>query len=267
MIPAYARVAEDQDINPHRAPMPQSFYRGTIGWKSNDEHHDLGTDSNDGHTFVRVTLHSGLNKNNTEQPEGGVSEGLQVLCQVMGPLHWIPQKGTAVMVAFPEGNISAPGAGVIIGSIGKSPGIQFDHLKPKLDFGPDQTFTVKAGQIILSTYNDDYIALGSAFGIKIGNKEGTGGQIKGTKIIFYSAFLGDAKSVLEIDIDKISIVQKESGFITLEEEHLRTHAQTYTFIGSPMVLLGAVPSSLTPAIHGTPGVPGAPSTGVFISPT
>src|ERR1041385_2706529 len=192
-----ARKSYDQDVQPNSTEAYCPVAKGVVGWKHTDEHHDLGTSSNDGHTFVRVTLFVG--KHVTDEPVEGQAHGLEILCKVMGPLYWVPPKGTPVLVAFPDGEMDAPGSAVILGSIGPSPGIQFKGTKPKLDFGPDQDLVIKAKSLTLSDYNDNFIFMGTP-GIKIQNKDGTGVLYSGSKVQIYasSGSPADAKQVISM---------------------------------------------------------------------
>lgn len=241
--------------------------RGIVGWKDVNSHSAKGKESNDGHTLIRVTLNAGAHS--STKTEDGTPIGYQVLCQPLGPLYWIPPKGTHVLVAFPDGDFEAPGAGYILGSTGGTPLIQFGKKSPKMDFGPDQTLTIKAKQIVLSTYDDSHIAVGSSFGIMISNKEGSGFQMDGTKISLYSAFLGEANSILSMDTDKVSLVLKNHGFLNIENSKAVVHSNGHTSILGGMVFLGRPDSAspALPALIGLSGPAGIPSPSVFISAT
>ncbi len=96
---------------------------GTVGWSDDPSIVDLATDG--GTTLVKVQLYRGRNPVTTL--DNTRAQGYQILCQVLGPLFWIPPKNTKVIVAFPDGFEQLAGAGVILGSVGTSPQTAFDE--------------------------------------------------------------------------------------------------------------------------------------------
>lgn len=211
-----ARMLYEQEAQPNRVEGFVPVSKGVVGWEHADEHHDLGTDSNDGHSFVRVTLFKGKELS-PEEANDGNAHGAEILCKVMGPLYWVPPKGTPVLVAAPDGEWGAPGSAVILGSIGPSPGIQFKGTKPKLDFGPDQDLVIKAKTLTLSDYNDNFIFLGPV-GIKIQNKDGSGGLISGSDVQWWAASGSppDCKAILSLKSSSIKLMLKEQGYVTID---------------------------------------------------
>lgn len=198
---------------PNRIAASPAIKRGVVGWESNDEHADIGSSSDDGHSFVRVTLFHG--KSITDEPKEGKAQGFEILCKVMGPLYWVPLKGTPVLVCFPDDDFETPGSGVILGSIGKSPDIQFSKNKVKLDLGPDQDLVIKAKTVTVTDYNDNYMYIGKGSSsqpiLKFNHSGGTGITVENNKLTFYTA---DGTAALDITPDIVSLVNK-NGFISI----------------------------------------------------
>lgn len=261
-----ARQINEEDI---RYPPQQKYiYRGVVGWKDNNTHFDLGTDSNDGHTFVKVTLNEGIPQ--TETPQTGTAHGYQIIAHIMGPLYWVPPVGTPVVVAFPDGHIEAPGAGIILGSIGKSPGIQFKNDKPKLDFGPHQDLVIKARTITISDYENNYAQLGNdSIAFSLGSFK-TGIKIWNNGINMYTDVGGKTCSLAMSNLDgSISLNTKGS-----KDAHVQIKGDTgsvfvfgeQSWLGCSINYLGKLPSTLTGAAYGVAGPVNTVSTSVFISP-
>ncbi len=123
---------------------------GTVGWSDDPSIVDLATDG--GTSLVKVQLYRGRNPVTTL--DNTRAQGYQILCQVLGPLFWIPPKNTKVIVAFPDGFEQLAGAGVILGSVGTSPQTSFDETNT--DIQP-------LGATILNLMGGtDYVALATA---------------------------------------------------------------------------------------------------------
>ena len=94
---------------------------GTVGWDDRDEHFDLGTEDNDGHTIVFVTLFRGRDIASSDQTPDA-AQGHKVTARMGKPARAVPEKGSTVLVARPAG-IDGPGAWHIISNPG--PGTTF----------------------------------------------------------------------------------------------------------------------------------------------
>src|SRR6266487_6929530 len=121
MIPE-GKTTYEREILPSSAPPIPNIAFGIVGWKEEEEHHSLGTSTNDGRTFIRVTLNQGSPPN--KETEDGKPDGFRILVQPLGPLYWIPEIGTHVVVAFPDNSMEAVGTAVLLGAVGGSPLIQ-----------------------------------------------------------------------------------------------------------------------------------------------
>src|ERR1700690_2454791 len=143
-----SRNINSADINPE--PHIPIILRGTVGWKDSDKHFDMGTTGNDGHTLIKVTLNRGRI---VGIPVEGQADGTPVLVQSLGPLYYIPPNGTSVIVCFPDGEMDSIGGGFILGTIGKSPSIQFKETRAVIDFGDTMDVIIKGKSVTLSDHN------------------------------------------------------------------------------------------------------------------
>lgn len=129
--------------------------RGTVGW-ADGSHYDIGTDENDGHLVLHVTLYRGRNHARDLKP--GVAQGHEILCQVGLVPARIPPVGTVVMVAVPAGMGSAPGASVVFAAVEKNPTVatEFGESRAVMDLGD---VTLIASALKLGDANATAVAL------------------------------------------------------------------------------------------------------------
>lgn len=146
---------------------------GTIGYDGDPQVFDeLGSSSNDGNTFVKVTLFKGYPVGEPASASGAAN-GMKILAQLSWPIWAIPLAGTRCIVAFPGGQQATPGAGVIISYPGKSPTTQFSATTAKLDFtGYD--LVIKARSISLRDDDNNMLALAPEGGARLCDKTGSG---------------------------------------------------------------------------------------------
>lgn len=131
--------AEDDLTSPARDYAPRLCELGTVGWEGREELTELGTENNDGHTFVCVTLYAGRTQG--VPVKKGVAQGREVLCGINVLSGFtIPPRGTRVYVLFPSGMEEAPGAGVIVAAVAPGP-----EVKANAGTG-DRTFSAASGQ-------------------------------------------------------------------------------------------------------------------------
>ncbi len=169
---------------------------GTVGWVGDAKEEDifeLGTGSNDGVTLVKVQLFRGRgDQDETEDnAKPGQARGTQILARAMGPNWYIPARGSQVIVARPAG-FDGPGCWHILGVPGPNPATQVGGTsrgEPDviLDFGPKRRVIIKAHTVVLSDYNDRYFMVGPDGGIKAGDPDGSGYQLKSGTFIAYVA--------------------------------------------------------------------------------
>lgn len=153
------------------------LHMGTVGWDEVDEHAFIGSDAEDGHTFVRVTLYTGRDFSDEHKPD--VAQGHQILCNIGSSLYYVPPKGTRCVVAIPEGMEHLPGAGVIIETVSQSPPDQFGKNRVKMDFGEDYDLVIKARSVTITDYSDNYLAVSPDMGVRAADGDGNLLQVQG----------------------------------------------------------------------------------------
>lgn len=189
---------------------PAVIEAGTIGWDSEADVADMGTEANDGTTLVRVQLFRG--KDPTADVQPGVAQGHKILARLNGFPFWcVPPRGLQCYVAFPAGFGLTPGAGVIIALPGANPFVQFSKSRAKLDVGPEMDLVIKARSITLSTYDNDFVAIGPDSGIMISDHNGNVVQMKDDQIVIAVASDGDAKTILRLTPELLSLAQKAAN--------------------------------------------------------
>jgi hypothetical protein len=233
------------------------FEPGTVGWDGADPHFD----TEDGVTLVRVTLVRGRHPSTPLQPD--VAQGHQVLCRIGGGLFRIPPKGTAVMVGFPTAFAGHPAAGVIVCTTEASPDTQFNDTKAKFDVGPDTDLVIKAKSVTISDYDNRFLHVGPD-GVLLQDDKGNGVVMSGGAIMIYVADSGDAKTLVQMTPQELSLLQKDTGFIKLTGGKLTLLASGSAGLVAGNVAIGS-PSKPQVAAMIAPS-PGVPSTSVFISP-
>ncbi len=266
MVPI-ARNLNDSDLRSE--PQIQSIYRGVVGWKDSDTHFDLGTTDNDGHTLVKVTLNAGKGAGT---PVEGQAHGLQILCQSLGPLYFIPPNGTSVIVCFPEGEMDSIGAGFILGSTGQSPSIQFKGTRAVLDFGPNVDVIFKGKSVTISDHAAParFVQVGpppqgGPAGISMCDEKGGGMTVQaGVVALFASDGSGDAKTLIQITQDSFQAWQKDGSLLILDGGDAKMMG-TNCYVTAAGVYLGAAPTIANFALWGVTGIAGVASPSVYIS--
>lgn len=95
---------------------PHSYLEiGVIGHEDVDAAYDIGT--NGGPIFARVQLFTG--RDFTQDLKADRMQGAEILARVRSGLSSLPPKGTEVLIAFPRGMETKPGAGVIIAELSR----------------------------------------------------------------------------------------------------------------------------------------------------
>lgn len=244
--------------------------RGTVGWADASDHHDLGSDDNDGTTLVRVTIFRG-SRATGKSPQDGVANGLQVLAQVSGPFWAVPPPGQAVLVAFPGGDIETPGNGIIMCWLGKSPSVQFKYGRAVVDVG-DQDLIVKGKSVTLSDRQApaQFIQVGpppqgGASGITACDSQGGGFTVQaGVAAMFSGDGAGHAPTLVQVTTTSFEVWQKDGGCLMVKGGNASMIAPNCYVRGN--VFLGKAPvvgnfAAVYPLVGGVP----APSTSVVIS--
>ncbi|HPG76859.1 MAG TPA: hypothetical protein PLU61_11820 [Rhodoglobus sp.] len=237
---------------------------GRVGWPGDDDIVDLGTADNDGATLLKVTLHRGGYPGDIPKP--GEAAGYRVRVRVMGPVFDVPPKGTEVCVAFPGGIGMVAGAGVLLGSLTRTPDHQFSATATKIDAGPDRDLVLKGRSVVLTRHNpdgtgaEDFVSVSPDGGIQALTADGCGVVLKDQTITLFVADAGDAKSVLSVTKDAMRLMQKVSAtkttVVSIAEDVVSIVGKTFRALCGN-VALGI--AAAQPVMLGT----NMPSTAVF----
>jgi hypothetical protein len=191
-----------------RLPDTGSIEMGTVGWDDGGKHYELDPDS--GVTLIKVTLFRGRDPDAEGQKKDKRARGQQIKCQISGPLLYIPADGTMVHVSMPAGYWQVPGAGMITAVAVKAPAVQFgtnDGKDAVLDFGPDRRVIIKAGKgVILSDYENRYLAVSPQTGIKCGDAHANGFALKNDKWLFYTTADGEMNTCFQLAKSAIKLL-------------------------------------------------------------
>lgn len=246
-----ARNSNFQDISGFSAPPNDALKIGTVGWDGDNDVVDIGTDTNDGRTLVKVTLFEGRDPFIPSKP--GVAAGRKIYCQVGWPNFQIPPRGYAVLVGFPDGNMEPQGAGCIIFTFGKSPTKRFAEDRVNLNYG-DKHLVIEAASVTITDGKKNAITVGvpkggdADVGLGFFTAQFSGGQIGKAGVGFWGASDGDAKAVLQLTPDQVSIVLKDAGQISLKPLKTLISGTTVDLTGTVIAGVGpaAIPVALSP---------------------
>lgn len=234
-----------------------AIFRGVVGWDGEGgDCSDLGTDENGGATLVRVQLFDGRLPGTPTGP--GKAAGRQIKCQVMGPFWAVPPAGQVVLIAFPDGHVDAPGAGIILGWIGKSPNVQFKAGRSVVDLG-EQDLIVRAKSVTLSDQGTPacWLTVGPSpvdgqRGIVAMTHEGAGVVVHDGNASMLGTSGGATKAILQLGAGVASIQHTDHGGIAFASTvQLQCVGDFWAFY--PRAFLGIGPASLTPSGSGPPG--------------
>jgi hypothetical protein len=132
---------------------PHPFQEGTVGWSGSPEIAELGTESGDGMTLVRVTLFLG-SPMGAPQSDDGCANGREVQARLLGPPWRVPKRGARVLLVFPGGDWRSPGNAVVLGEVGGTPSTRFGRTKTVLDYGADDVVITGASVSLVCEANN-----------------------------------------------------------------------------------------------------------------
>lgn len=247
---------------------------GTVGWEGRDEHAELGTEENDGHTLVCVTLYRGRTPG--EPVKRGAAQGYKIRCHITEGVMRVPPKGARVLVAIPFGMDQLPGAAVIIGVIAPSSTRgQFDQDRVVLDFGDDTHVVIRGKSVSLQDSGSpaNFVGVGTPKnggdrGIYALSHVGSGLTVQGKTVGAFSVDNdGNLKSMMQLTDAEASFGLAGVGVVKFKSGECSIFAAEPLPVKAPMVLLGPAPSAVpnTSALLMVLGAP-TPSATVFISP-
>jgi len=168
------------------------------------------------------------------------------------------------MVGLPTAFATTPGAAFIVCTCERSPDAQFGEGKAKIDVGPDQELILKGKAVTITDYDDRFLHVGPD-GVMLQDEHGNGVVMKNGAIMIYVADGGDAKTVVQMTKDELSLLQKDTGFLKLKGATATIFANQSASVVAGNVSLGAAASPATPALTGMTGPTAKPSTCVFVS--
>lgn len=243
-------TAEDELTAPAKDYQSSQIEIGTVGWEGQDEHVEFGTDDNDGHTLICVTVFRGRSPG--EPVKKGVAQGHKIRCHISSLSGArIPPRGTRVLVAIPFGMEQLVGAGVIIATIEKTATKdQLQKNRVVIDYGPDTHVVIKGKSVSLSDHDDRFLTVGTPrvggdAGLIFQAADGSGGLIKEGIVSWFVAESGDAKSVIKLSTSGVELVQKSTGFVRLKNGEVcvtssgkANYIASSTFIGVSPLLAG-----------------------------
>lgn len=263
----FPRVADATALREGAAVRPDQggIYDGTVGWDDGADHFDL--DAVSGVTLVKVTLFKGRNPTTDGAKPDARARGTRILCRIGAPLFNVPPDAAQVVVAMPADRLLVPGGGVIISQVIASPGTQFSATKAKMDFGPNCDLVIKARSIVLTDYDDSYFTVGPDYGIKMGDADGNGGQLKDDQWLFYTTEDGTATTTFRLSkADGIALMINDGQTCGMTMK-----AGEWTGVGTLFKAmfaggyLGSAPTAATPMTYGA-STASLGSTAWFISP-
>ncbi len=244
---------------------PQIFH-GQVGWLGEDKYYDIGDESNDGHTLVRVQLYSG--RDTTEPLIPHRAQGMKIVCQLSGQLYRIPPVGTRVIVAAPYG-LDGAGNGVIIATQELSPNatnsVALKASRVSMDF-PGQDLVISAKSVTIRDYENDFVSVGK--GVTVQSSNGSGMLVKNTAIAMFlsdgSVGGGAATSTIMMDTTGIKLVNGTSSFVTLSDGGFHAFGISATLQGAA-TYVGATPTAVTAAANGTATVTAVAAIATYIA--
>lgn len=268
----------DQVFNPSDSgalpPSPSmTIEMGRVGWFPDNDSDiaDVSDAELGGRTLVKVTLVRGAHPDDVP-PEGEV-RGMQIRARVLGPVYYVPPKGTEVLVAFPGGFEQTPGAAVILGTLGATPSSQFSTERLKFDVGDDADILIRGRRVTLTAPSptggatEPFISITPEDGISCCDHEGFGYVIKDHAVTIFAPDPadGDAKTVVRLSKDDLRLMNKDSGgnvcSLTLKDKELCAAGLVFNTC-APGTNLGSAATAATPALT---GVGTAAAVGVWIA--
>ncbi len=262
------------DAPPDERPL-SDLQEGTVGWDQSPEVVELGSESGDGLSLVRVTLRHGAPTGHPTTDDG-LCNGFRISARPMGPLWWTPKRGDRVLVAFPGGDWETAGNAVILGVIGASPTARFGRKKVVLDFPEDDVVILGRSVAIVSEdlsgdephrYTVSVDPMGGAQLVA----DGSGIFSKGGEVVVKAVDAnGNVQSSLNLLQGECSLMETSGlvqAAVVLSGGDVSTSGGFITFTPGNAFTVGRTASPATPALVGLSGVAGIPSTFIFFAVT
>lgn len=228
------------------------IFHGQVGWIGEDKYYDIGNESNDGHTLVRVQLYSG--RDSSEELIPHRAQGHKIVCQLSGQLFRIPPVGTRVLVALPYG-MDGPGGGIIIATQELSPNatnsVALKAGRACMDF-PGQDLVISAKSVTIRDYENDFVTVSK--GVTVQSANGSGMLVKDSAVAMFlaggSPGFPESLSTIVMDSTGMKLVKGSKSFITLSDDGFHAFGTSATLQGAA-TYVGATPTAVTAAANGT----------------
>ncbi len=252
---------------------PSDIQEGTVGWDGSPEVVELGTESGDGMTLVRVTLRHG---HPTGKPttDDGLFNGHQISARASGPLWDTPTRGTRVIVAFPGGDWETPGNAVVICQVGASPARRFGRRKAVLDFG-DKDVVIRGRSVALIS-EDTTTSTPHRYSVSVDPQGGAqvtadgsglfskGGEVQ-VKTVSTSGRVMSSLNLLQGECSLMETSGVTQASVVLSGGNATTSGGFMTFLPGNTFQVGRTASPATPALVGPTAIAGIPSTFIFFA--
>lgn len=241
---------------------------GTIGWEDFDEWYVQGTAADAGTTLIRVQLIQGRDTSKPLKAE--IGQGHKILCQIASGVFYIPNKGTRCYVAIPDGMQDIPGVPVIIATVEKNPFQQFNQDRVMINFGDEKHIVIRGKSVTIAAPTNEFMMIGSSRAggspsILMQDSTGSGLVIQSGAIgMMSSDGAGNSKAVFQMTNAGIEMFEATGASLSVKSGNFIGIAITAK-IQAAAVVLGKVPTLLTPVLYGASGPLGVASTSVFVS--
>ena len=270
----YTNESEALDPDP-QTQLPSDIQEATVGWEGSPEVVELGTESGDGMTLVRVTLKLG-HPVGAPQTEDGLFNGARYAVRPMGPIWRTPVRGERVIVLFPGGDWDTPGNGVLLGTVGASPSARFGRKKTVMDFGDSDVVITGKSVALVSESTAQGASEPSRYVVSVDPRggaqivaDGSGFFAKDGEVVVKTVSKGgDLMSSLNLLQGEASLMETSGttqAGVVLSGGDVAVSGGAMNFVPSTSFSVGLTASPATPALVGMSGVAGIPSTFIFFA--
>lgn len=237
---------------------------GTVGWDGEADVADIGdgSDSEDGPTLIRVTLHQGHTPGEPTSPTGAAN-GYRILAQPLQPVLIVPTLGRRCVVGFPGGKVEAAGSAVILGYVGPTPAKQYGKTTATLDF-TGYNLVIRAKSITLRDDADNIIATSPDGGITATDGTGSGLTIYNGVVMLKSVNGGALRTFMALDAEVAQMVCVDGSGAKFKSTDATVLGVNIAIAALGAIMLGKNASAATKVMVGPgPGTTAAGSASIF----
>jgi phage baseplate assembly protein gpV len=268
--------ANDEEIldTPPADRDPCPIQEATIGWDGSPEVCELGTESGDEITLIRVTLRVGAPQGKPSTDDG-LFNGFRKTARAMGPMWRTPKRGERVLVVFPNNDWETPGNAVVVGTIGASPSTRFGRKKTVLDFGTDDVVVTGKSVSIVSESTAQGASKASRHVVSVSERGGAQIISDGSGLFAKDGEVnvkaidadGNMRVALLLAQDELSLIDATSltnqGSITMKGGDITMLGSFMNIVPLSCLMIGQKATPATPMLVGPSGITGVPSTFIF----